>query len=76
MRQLSGRKSVPKVGKKSQRLPPPLPYCSILCSVWLMSLGGVFFFEGRQSGMDLGKSIGEGDQGKGREERQQLGCNI
>lgn len=49
-------------------------YRSILCSVWLMSLGGLFFSEGRSR---EGKCVEEiGEPGPGERERENSSYGI
>jgi hypothetical protein len=48
-------------------------YCSLLSSVWLLSLGGLLFSEERRKGVDLEER--RGMWGEGREGKLPLGCN-
>lgn len=52
------------------------PYCSLLCCVWLMYFGGVFFLRGGRGVGSSGKRCCMGLDGREREGKLQLGCNI
>jgi hypothetical protein len=40
------------------------PYCGLLCGIWLLSLGGLLFSEGRWEGVGVGKLGERGNGGK------------
>ena len=48
-------------------------YCSLLCHVWLVSLNGLLWVEGREGVVDLGerRCMG-GDSGQGKEREGKL----
>lgn len=49
----------------------------LFCLIWLLSHGGLFFFEGRQKGVDGGegrKGETEGNQEEWKEGKLWLGC--